>query len=149
MINLPIVDDRVDLRIAGEWTKRQGYSFNSITDQRIDGRDLWSGRVTLGFKPFERLQTYLVWEHFSEDDDRMRTSKQLCKTDVSPTSVNGVPVSPGALDNSSVFALNADYLSQGCEPILTLRQGSLPGSFWVFTSLCDRVGCRQRRHSQH
>ena len=116
MINLPIVDDRVDLRIAGEWTKRQGYSFNSITDQRIDGRDLWSGRVTLGFKPFERLQTYLVWEHFSEDDDRMRTSKQLCKTNVSPTSVNGVPVSPGALDNSSVFALNADYLSQGCEP---------------------------------
>ena len=26
MINIPIVDDRVDLRIAGEWTKRQGYS---------------------------------------------------------------------------------------------------------------------------
>ncbi len=53
MLNLPIVDDRVDLRHAGEWTKRQGYSFNEITDQRIDGRDLWSGRVTLGFKPTE------------------------------------------------------------------------------------------------
>ncbi len=81
MINLPIVDDRVDLRVAGEWTKRQGYSFNEITDQRIDGRDLWSGRVTLGFKPIEELQTYLVWEHFSEDDDRMRSAKQLCKTE--------------------------------------------------------------------
>ena len=30
MINIPIVDDRVDLRIAGEWTKRQGYSFNAL-----------------------------------------------------------------------------------------------------------------------
>ena len=48
MINLPIVDDRLDIRVAGEWTKRHGYSFNEITDERVDGRDLWSGRVTIG-----------------------------------------------------------------------------------------------------
>ncbi len=53
MINVPIVDDRVDLRVAGEWTKRNGYSFNEITDQPIDGRDLWSGRVSLAIKPTE------------------------------------------------------------------------------------------------
>jgi iron complex outermembrane recepter protein len=77
MINVPVVDDRLDIRVAGEWTKRQGYSFNSDTNSRIDGRDLWSSRVTIGWKPFEDLQTFLVWEHFSEDDDRMRTAKQL------------------------------------------------------------------------
>src|SRR5580692_1944786 len=80
MINIPVVDDRLDIRIAGEWTKRQGYSFNETTDNRIDGRDLWSGRVTIGWKPTSELQTYLVWEHFSEDDDRLRSAKQLCKT---------------------------------------------------------------------
>ena len=81
MINIPIVDDRADLRVAGEWTKRDGYSINEITRSPIDGRDLWSGRVTLGLKPTENLQATLVWEHFSENDDRMRTAKQLCKTD--------------------------------------------------------------------
>ncbi len=30
MINIPMVDDRLDMRLAGEWTKRQGYSFNEI-----------------------------------------------------------------------------------------------------------------------
>ena len=30
MINIPIVDDRLDLRVAGEWTKRDGYTFNEI-----------------------------------------------------------------------------------------------------------------------
>ena len=30
MVNVPIVDDRLDLRVAGEWTKRDGYSFNEI-----------------------------------------------------------------------------------------------------------------------
>ena len=54
MINIPIVGDRLDLRVAGEWTKRNGYSFNETTDRAIDGRDLWSGRVTIGLKPFEK-----------------------------------------------------------------------------------------------
>ena len=112
MINIPLLDDRVDLRVAGEWTKRDGYSFNTLTNQPIDGRDLWSGRVTLGWKPTESVQTYLVWEHFQEDDDRMRTSKQLCKTAPIPATVNGVPV-PFA--NALAYLSTADYMSQGCE----------------------------------
>ena len=112
MINLPIVDDRVDLRVAGEWTKRQGYSFNELNDQRIDGRDLWSSRVTLGLKPLEHLETTLVWEHFSEDDDRMRTSKQLCKTAPIPDTVDGVPTAGGY---GVAAYLPSHYLSQGCE----------------------------------
>jgi len=111
MINLPIVDDRLDIRFAGEWTKRQGYSFNENTNQRIDGRDLWSGRLTIGFKPMENLQAYLVWEHFQESDDRMRSAKQLCKTDPTPTSINGTPV-PQA---SGGYSGLTSYVSQGCE----------------------------------
>ena len=116
MVNIPIVDDRVDLRIAGEWTKRDGYSFNQLTGSPIDGRDLWSGRVSLALKPTESLQATLVWEHFSEDDDRMRTAKQLCKTDIPPTSINGERVTPGGLSLTDAFELGSDYLSQGCAP---------------------------------
>ncbi len=112
MINLPIVDDRLDIRIAGEWTKRQGYSFNELTDQRIDGRDLWSGRVTIGFKPLENLQTYLVWEHFSENDDRMRTAKQLCNRMPVPEALGGD--AGGTIGGSGVIA-PANYGSQGCQ----------------------------------
>jgi outer membrane receptor protein involved in Fe transport len=115
MINIPMVDDRLDIRIAGEWTKRQGYSFNTVTDQRIDGRDLWSGRVTVGWKPAENLQTYLIWEHFSENDDRLRSGKQLCKTDLPPAKVDGIDVPPGELSVGGAFTINANYLSQGCE----------------------------------
>ena len=42
----PSYDDRLDIRVAGEWTKRGGYTFNKSTNQSVDGRDLWSGRVT-------------------------------------------------------------------------------------------------------
>ena len=114
MVNIPIVDDRLDIRVAGEWTKRQGYSFNEFNDSRIDGRDLWSGRVTIGLKPVENLQMYLVWEHFSEDDDRIRSAKQLCKRDPGVGEIDGVP-KPLA-PNATFGASAGDYFDQGCIP---------------------------------
>ena len=119
MLNVPIIGDKLGVRLAGEWTKRDGYSFNETTDKSVDGRDLWSGRVTVGFKPIERLQIYGVWEHFSEDDDRMRTAKQLCKKDPGPTSVDGfditnLPPAPGISWNTSTYY--RANLSQGCLP---------------------------------
>ncbi|HSZ74003.1 MAG TPA: TonB-dependent receptor [Rhizomicrobium sp.] len=113
MVNVPIVDDRFDIRVAGEWTKRQGYSFNELTDKRIDGRDLWSGRASVGFKPTEDLQVNFVWEHFSEDDDRLRSSKQLCKNAPTPTELDGQQLPPlkGGYQDPGA------YLSQGCLPV--------------------------------
>jgi len=112
MINVPIVDDRLDIRVAGEWTKRDGYSFNALTDDPIDGRDLWSGRVTIGFKPMERLKVDFVWEHFQEDDDRLRSSKQLCKRDNGPATVDGNSTTTG-----TNHQLGQEFLSQGCLPV--------------------------------
>ena len=34
MVNIPIVDDRADLRVAGEWTKRDGYTINETHGQQ-------------------------------------------------------------------------------------------------------------------
>ena len=113
MINLPIFDDRLAMRFAGEWTKREGYSFNQSLGERTDNRDLWSGRMTIGFKPVQNLQTYLIWEHFSEDDGRIRSSKQLCKRDPGPDEVNGVPVKETGGWN--LWTVGPSYLSQACQ----------------------------------
>jgi outer membrane receptor protein involved in Fe transport len=120
MINIPIIGDKLGVRVAGEWTKRDGYSFNETTDKSVDGRDLWSGRATIGAKPFENLQIDAVWEHFQEDDDRVRSAKQLCKKDPGPTSVDGLdlttlPAIPaaGGVEQSAYWRA---FLSQGCLP---------------------------------
>jgi iron complex outermembrane receptor protein len=120
MMNIPIVDDRADLRVAGEWTKRDGYTTNELTSSPIDGRDLWSSRVTLSVKPSENFQTYLVWEHFQESDDRLRSSKQLCKTDPTPTTVGGAPVPVPGPPFAYAGAL---YLSQGCREVSLYDKG--------------------------
>jgi iron complex outermembrane receptor protein len=121
MINLPIVDDRLDVRFAGEWTKRDGYTENGLTNDDVDGRDLWSARGTLAWKPSESFQSTLVWEHFSEDDDRMRSNKQLCTVAPTPDSVGGQSTAnvPGS---TGLFGGLHSYLSQGCQ------MGSLYGN---------------------
>ncbi len=126
MINVPLVDDVVALRLAGAWTKREGYSTNEITGSPIDGRDLWSTRMSLRFVPTDNIEANLIWEHFEEDDDRLRSGKQLCKTHVPTevagfTEVNGVPIAnnPGLLNNgqgSSGWNGAQGTFSQGCEP---------------------------------
>jgi iron complex outermembrane recepter protein len=121
MVNIPIVDDRLDLRVAGEWTKRNGYTFDETTGKPVDGRDLWSGRVTLGWKPVESLQVYAVWEHFDESDDRVRSAKQLCKKDTGPASVDGLDLStlpnPSSIEPANFGTQFAEaWLSQGCLP---------------------------------
>jgi len=112
MVNIPIVDDKLALRIAGEWTSRDGYAFNEETGNRIDGRNLWSGRATLQFKPNEQLKADLVWEHFYENDDRARSIKQLCEKDPGPSEVDG-PAGP-QIPNAQNFG--SAWLTQGCLP---------------------------------
>ncbi len=118
MVNIPIVDDRLDLRVAGEWTKRDGYSINGLTGNNIDGRDLWSTRVTLGWKPTASVQAYLVWEHFQESDDRMRTAKQLCKRDPGRADVLGITAEEADAGAGGVNAYKVEpYLGQSCLPV--------------------------------
>jgi outer membrane receptor protein involved in Fe transport len=107
MLNIPVLGDKLGVRLAGAWTKRDGYDYNTITEHNVNGRNLWSGRGTIGFAPTSWLHGDLVWEHFDEEDDRSRTGKQLCHRDPGPESV-------GAQQNLEGFARS--QLSQGCLP---------------------------------
>jgi outer membrane receptor protein involved in Fe transport len=106
MINIPLVDDKVALRLAGAWTKREGYSTNEITGNPIDGRDLWSTRVSLRFSPTDSFDASLIWEHFEEEDDRLRSGKQLCMQDDRETLGHLTVVDAGY----------GNIYSQGCLP---------------------------------
>ncbi len=89
MVNIPI-GDTLAIRAAGALTKRDGYGtneaaggpddFNGVS-RDVDGRDLWSARLTVGWEPVDAVRVNALWERFEEDDNRVRTSKQLCHRD--------------------------------------------------------------------
>lgn len=95
MANIPI-GDKVALRVAGSYLKRDGFSENVVTGNSIDDRDLFSVRATLGFEPNERSRGWIMFESFTEEDNRIRAGKQLCKKDPGFSSIDGVALHPGA-----------------------------------------------------
>jgi outer membrane receptor protein involved in Fe transport len=119
MLNVPILDDMLAVRVAGSLTKRDGYDYNSTTKNRINGRDLWSLRTTVGFEPVPWLRSNVVWERFREKDDRSRTGKQLCHRDDGPTMIG----------DTSLIAANDPF---GQNPIVqaNFSQGCKPGSLY-------------------
>jgi iron complex outermembrane receptor protein len=120
MINVPLVEDRLAVRLAGAMTDRQGYDFNAGTGNAVNGRDLWSARLSVGFEPTERFRGNFIWEKFQEDDNRSRTGKQLCHRDDGPTSVGDEDLATHAAssdyDQAQAVLLRRALFSQGCKP---------------------------------
>jgi iron complex outermembrane receptor protein len=106
MLNVPITDT-LGVRVAGAWTKRDGFDYNSFTQKRVNDRDLWSTRATVEWKPTDNFSANMIWQRFEEDDNRSRTGKQLCTRDPGPERIGNI-----AITNLDVRG----RLSQGCLP---------------------------------
>lgn len=83
MLNVPLTEE-LGVRVAGAMTKRDGYDYNTFTQERVNNRDLYSTRVTLAWEPSNEFKANFIWQHFGEDDKRSRTGKQLCTRDDTP-----------------------------------------------------------------
>ena len=105
MVNVPVTDEFA-LRFAGALTDRSGFDLNTFTGARVNGRDLWSTRVSAAWEPTEEFRANIIWERFEEESNRSRTGKQLCTRDPGPTMVGDAAVPEGLLRNQ---------LSQGCQ----------------------------------
>ena len=103
MINVPIYEDKLAIRAAGAYLKRDGFMTNTFTGNKVDDRDLYSGRIQVMFNPTEKLRTLFYYERFNEDDARSRTGKQLCTKDNGPATVGGVATGAARV-----------FLTQGC-----------------------------------
>ncbi len=105
MVNIPLIGDQLDLRLAGATLSRDGFVDNLGTGHSVDDRDLYSFRASLRWRPSSTLDANLVWQHFDEEDSRLRTGKGLCTRDNGPASVGSAAVTN---------AVVRGFLSQGC-----------------------------------
>jgi len=157
MVNVPLVEDKLAIRFAGALTDRSGYDYNSVTKHQINGRDLWSGRITVGFQPTDRLHADLIWERFNEDDDRSRTGKQLChRDDGAITEIGGVELTPaergpysqgckmGSLYDDGAFGTPNGY-SIPFISAATAASGVIPGGAQVIMAVDPYGGLMQSR----
>ncbi|WP_240960250.1 TonB-dependent receptor [Novosphingobium olei] len=105
MVNLPL-SDIAGVRFSGMYLKRDGYTTNINTGNKIDGRDYYSLRGSFKIEPSDSTRFTLSAQYFKEDSNRSRGQKQLCATD--PTAILGCRP-----DSEAFGAINGDATAVG------------------------------------
>ncbi|MEH3100854.1 TonB-dependent receptor [Sphingomonas adhaesiva] len=82
MINVPLTET-IGVRVAGTYLNRDGFTRNTYTGRRIDGRDMYSLRGTLSWEPSPDTRIDIIANYSKENDNRSRIQKQLCNRDSS------------------------------------------------------------------
>ncbi|WP_439540582.1 TonB-dependent receptor [Sphingomonas sp.] len=70
-INIPIIDDRIALRLAGQYVKRDGYTRNisprNTSGAALDNRNDTAYRISLRLAPFDGLTNTTIYDWFEWD----------------------------------------------------------------------------------
>jgi iron complex outermembrane receptor protein len=61
-VNIPIIEDKLLVRVAGSKETRDGYTYDIGTHQDLDNRDYWSGRIGVTWRPNDDFENYLVYD---------------------------------------------------------------------------------------
>jgi iron complex outermembrane receptor protein len=59
-VNVPIVDDKLLLRVGGQTLNREGFTKDVVTGKDYDNRRAWSARASLLFRPSDRFENYTI-----------------------------------------------------------------------------------------
>lgn len=75
VLNLPIIDDRLAIRLAGNIARRDGYTQSVRTGQKLDGRHYEAWRVSILARPFDGFENLLILD--GREKDQSGTSSVL------------------------------------------------------------------------
>jgi len=89
-VNVPL-GSQFAVRVAGFALKRDGFTKNLAArdlegvDGDMDGRDIWSARVTAEWWVTDSLTLTTFYNHLHEDDDRLRSHGIICEQNPLPS----------------------------------------------------------------
>jgi outer membrane receptor protein involved in Fe transport len=126
MVNVPIIDGQLGVRLSGDWNQRDGFVTNVSNGDKLDGRDTFSLRGSVRWEPTTSTTIDLIASVSHEDDNRMRSQKEYCTSDPSGT-LGCLPdsISNGLVNFNSTLPSVASSV-QGME------SAGLPGSLGLF-----------------
>jgi iron complex outermembrane recepter protein len=67
-LNMPLIADKLAIRVAGKFTRRDGYTKNLATGNALDDDRTETGRISLLFTPSEQFSNTTMYEYFNRED---------------------------------------------------------------------------------
>lgn len=66
-VNVPIVDDKLMVRFAGQTQQRDGFTYNILQHKDLDNRDYFAGRIGVMLQPSDDVDNYFVYSSYYSD----------------------------------------------------------------------------------
>jgi iron complex outermembrane receptor protein len=79
-VNIPIVDDKLLVRIAGQRQERDGYTRDYYTGKDYDNRDNYAWRVGVTFRPTDDFENYFIYDGYYQDTNGSSTIARYANT---------------------------------------------------------------------
>ena len=122
VLNLPIIDDRIALRLAGSYSRRDGFTRSINTGQKADSRNHDAFRVSLLVKPADGIENVTIVDYNLRDN----TGSGFILRDVNPGAPLGALPVPAALQTGFGLPSSIPLLVGAPTPIACLSV-ALPG----------------------
>jgi iron complex outermembrane receptor protein len=68
-VNVPIVEDKLMVRVSGQMQKRDGYTKDLSSGQYLDDRDYYAWRIGVIFRPTDDFENYFLYDGYWQDSN--------------------------------------------------------------------------------
>ncbi|HLG89545.1 MAG TPA: TonB-dependent receptor plug domain-containing protein [Alphaproteobacteria bacterium] len=129
-VNIPIVDDKVLVRVAGQMQQRDGYTLNLQDGSYLDDRNYYAWRAGVTIRPTDDFENYLLYDGYWQDSHGGSNELALINPKFPLTGLSA-SFSPVALNSPScLFTVTLAASGAGAPP-----GGCGIGYFGVFPTL--------------
>jgi iron complex outermembrane receptor protein len=144
ILNVPLVSDKLLLRVAGQYVSRGGFTHDVVTGQDYDNKRYWTSRLGLTWRPAEQIENYLLaYYTYSRDNGTGNVIEGFNSHGINYALLAEGAPQINALPYPAAQA-QADALNVGC---MYFNNGGLPGTPNSISSNCgaDIVAAQQAR----
>lgn len=135
-VNVPIIGDRLAIRVAGNYSYNEGFSRSNTTGQRLDDRNRSSYRITLRAEPVDGFTNTLIFS----DTNIKENGTAAVLGNYEPDGIARLVVDPRIPGGSTVTGSLLDTRPGGILGLTTQNPAAAGGlGFISVAGLCGRI----------
>ena len=126
-VNVPIIQDKLSIRIAGQMQQRDGYTTDESTGKDLDNKDFWAWRVGVKMNPTDDIQNYFMYDGYYQHTNGSGDIVSFIDPKFQFGTIAGIPLTLG-------FGAPASGLT-GSNPVAGFLAGLKAGGFALYPDL--------------
>ncbi len=94
-VNIPIIPDKLSIRIAGQTQSRDGYTKDVSTGQDLDNKNYYAWRIGVLMRPTDEIENYLLYDGYFQNTHGSGDIVSFINPKYTFTKISGVPLTLG------------------------------------------------------